>query len=229
VVKGKLADAWTSRKHGERGWLLLHYYIRYLLFVCLEEMRGGGLKDRKQYNILKKIDKDDYNKYFVIRDTNMAQYIDWNYGGVITQEQHRRLMELSLDEKQEEITRLGLSMSIKEFTQTIRSAGISASKAKERIKGILGEYGIYMILKMIHSDPLKRSWSKEVLVEQLGENGIFNYMIVPEHAYYDRLMTKGIVDGISTYNLGLYKLSLDIARPYSQARMPSSGLEEHTN
>jgi len=229
VVKGKLADAWTSRRHGERGWLLLHYYIRYLLFVCLEEMRGGGLKDRKQYNILKKIDKDDYNKYFVIRDTNMAQYIDWNYGGVITQEQHRRLMELSLDEKQEEITRLGLSMSIKEFTQTIRSAGISASKAKERIKGILGEYGIYMILKMIHSDPLKRSWSKEVLVEQLGENGIFNYMIVPEHAYYDRLMTKGIVDGISTYNLGLYKLSLDIARPYSQARMPSSGLEEHTN
>lgn len=235
----KLPTPWPTRRENDRGYLLLHYYIRYLLFVCLDELHiQGKLNDPDRYTLLKKANGFDdktgkfTDKYFMIGKKNMTEFIDWDYGGVITTEQHKHYLDMNPKQKRTQMYTLTASTKTteKEFDALVRDRWLIATKAKVRIKGILGEYGIYMILKMIYSNIKKRPWAKEVLVEQLGENGLFRDMVVSEEMYYERLRMNGTVDGVNTYNLGLYKLSLDIARPYSQTKIPTEEvLEMHIN
>ncbi len=213
---------WYSRCE-EKANLFIHYYARKLLFVCLEELNAEKkLIDHTEYKRLKDIDSEDYNKYFMIKGEDQAKYIDWDEGGVFTEEQYSRIQNtLRVDAERLEKK---YKLSADEIDKGSKSAISYSRNAKDRIKTILEEQGIYMLLKMLHSDPLKRSWSKEVIIEQLQPGGIFHYMIESENVYYDRIRLNGTEKGVTKYNLGLYRVSLDIARPYSQSRIPRENI-----
>jgi len=211
----------VSKSNG-KGYMLLHYFARHLLFVCLEDMKKSSkLFDEKKYESLKKMDKEDYNRFFMVEGVDFATYINWEDGGVMTKEQLEKLMGSLEGSGKEFLEKYDLEVSEsnrQHMLEHVKSAHLYFNKAKGRIKAILGEQGIYMLLKMLHFDARRRPWSKEILVEQLSSYGIFKYMVEDKDKYYERLRMLG-TKGVSRYNLGLYSVSLDIARPYSQSKL----------
>lgn len=209
---------WNGIADKQIGWMIFPSVIRHILFVCLDEIFSSGKgKKRREMGMLFDTLEIDESKYFRYDGEDYSQVINWDVDGLFTIRQR--------DEKLRQLKSEGMSMatfngakSVKEMESRIKGRYSNISKMKKRITYILGEEGIYMLLKLLHIDPLKRTWAKEALVEQLQSGGIFRHMIRPEEEYYKRLKMLGY-PGNTRYNLGLYKLSLDIARIYSQKKL----------
>lgn len=226
---------WTDiSDETDRGYLLLGYFVKHFLFECLTEMQlEDKIEKEEELLRLRRLYKENSEKFFIIKDTNYYEKIDWNDGGVISESQYERLIKDLKSDAWKSILRAydraPNEKNRKTFEYIVNSAHDYALKARNRIKTILGEEGIYMLLKVLTFDYEARPWAKEVLVEQLQQRGIFHYMVEKEEKYYERLKMLGSVKGVSRYNLGLYNVSLDIARPYSQRKFSNDDEEMRFN